>query len=366
MKIICLQENLKENMIILERFCSKNQTTPVLGSVLLKAQKGILKLFTTDLEVGVEIQVSCKVEKEGEVVVPIKLLTQFIQNLPNIKIIIEEKNKNIFIEADDFKTRIPTTQKDEFPLIPKIKQEHDLEINPEALQKGIQQVVNAVAVTHTISEISGILFDARPDILKITATDSFRLAEKTVYQKNNYKLTKKIKFIIPQKIGQELLKIIQQTEPILCYLEQNQIFFKLKNSLIVSRLLGGEYPNYEQIVPKSSKTKITLNKNEFASKIKLASIFSSKINDVRIAANVAKKTLTLYATDPGKGDFESTIHADMQGESVEALFNHKYLLDGLANILEDELLFELNGPSSPAIFKPKADTYFYIIMPIKT
>lgn len=366
MKIICLQENLKNNLLILERISSKNQTLPILGNVLLKTEDGFLKSFTTDLEIGVEISIPCKIEKKGEVVVPIKLISGFISNLPNTKLTLEEKNNKIIIETEGITTSIPTANKNEFPLIPKIKEENVITIQGEVLREGIVQVMNSVAVSYSIPEIAGILFVCTKDALTLAATDSFRLSEKTIFQNKNYTIQKEQSFILPLKAAAELSKIITANdETIEIHLTQNQIVFKLKHIKLISRLIAGEYPNYKRIIPHGSKTKIAINKTEFISKLKLASMFSSKINDVRLDIRANKNEIEIKAADQVKGEFSAVMHTDISGESCEVLFNFKYLLDGLSNINEEEIIFELNGAASPALLKSKNDAYQYVAMPIK-
>ncbi len=313
MKVVCLQENLKHSISYLERIVSRNQNTPILSNILLKADGGMLVLFGTDLEVSVDVAIPCKVEKKGEVVVPIKLITHFIQNLPNTKITIEEKGNKLFIEAEDTKTTIPTASKNEFPLIPKIKPELSIEIQPEPLKTGLLQVLNSTAISYSIPEISGIFFDFKQDLMKIVSTDSFRLSEKVVYKKNNFQMKGEYSFILPQKTAQELARVIEQSAPIFIHLEQNQAHFKFEHINIISRLISGTYPNYEQIIPKHTKTKISLNKTEFSSKVKLAGGFTSKLNDVKFTAHVKKGTLEVRAADEAKGDLLSVIHAEMGG-----------------------------------------------------
>lgn len=366
MRIICLQENLKNNLLILERISSKNQELPILGNVLLKTEDGFLKAFTTDLEIGVEISIPCKIEKKGEVVVPIKLIAGLIANLPNTKITLEEKNNTLVIETEGITTTIPTANKNEFPIIPKIKEENIITIQGEDLRNGIAQVINSTAISHAIPEIAGVLFVCAADVLKIVATDSFRLAEKTLFKNKNYTLQKEQIFILPAKTAAELSKMItSEEEGVEIRLAKNQAMFTLKHATIVSRLVAGEYPKYERIIPKASKTKIALNKTEFISKLKLASMFSSKINDVKLAIRTNKSEIEIRSSDQGKGEFSATIRAEMSGESCEVLFNYKYLLDGLSNINEEELVFEVNGAASPAILKTRNDAYQYVAMPIK-
>lgn len=366
MRIICLQENLKNNLLILERISSKNQELPILGNVVLKTETGFLKAFATDLEIGVEIAIPCKIEKKGEVVVPIKLIAGFIANLPNTKITLEEKNNTLFIETEGITTTIPTANKNEFPLIPKIKEENTILVGGEDIKNGIMQVINSVAVSSSIPEIAGVLFICSNDALKIVATDSFRLAEKKIFKNKNYSLHKEQSFILPAKTAVELTKIITPAdETIEILLTHNQVMFKLKQAMVVSRLVAGEYPNYERIIPKESKTKINVHKTEFISKLKLASLFSSKINDVRLVIDAHKKEIEIRSADQAKGEFSATIHADIAGESAEVLFNYKYLLDGLSNIKEEDIFFEINGSAAPAMLKSKNDAYQYVAMPIK-
>lgn len=365
MKIICLQENLKDSLLILERVSSKNQNLPILNSILLKVEKNNLKAFATNLEIGVEIIIPCKIEKEGGVVIPIKLLSQFINNLPNTKIIIEEKHNKINIEADNIKTTIPLLNKNEFPIIPKIKKEKSILIKPNILKNSLTQVLNSTALSHPIQEILGVLFVINNKVLKIISTDSFRLSEKLIYQKNNFQTDSEGVFILPQKTTQELIRIINQDDDIEIHIEANQVMFKLKNVNLISRLIAGTYPNYEQIIPKRNDTVVLLDKNEFLLKIKLASLFSSKINDVKLIIDPKKNTLEIKSADPHKGEFDSLINTEIKGEGFEIVFNYKYIIDGLANIFDDNIIFEFNKPPLPSIIKSQDDNYKYIIMPIK-
>lgn len=366
MKVICLQENLKNNLGILERISSKNSTMPILNHTLLKTEDGFLKTFATDLEIGVEIQIPCKIESKGEVVLPVKLLLNFINNLPTTKITIKSDNGKVILEGEGLKTNIPTLNKDDFPIIPKIKPIHLITINPNILKTSLSQVLNSTAISPSIPEISGILFNFQQDILKIVSTDSFRLSEKIIYQKDNYTIKDECKFILPQKTANELIRSINQIEDIEIELDQNQILFKLKNINIISRIITGEYPNYEQIIPKKTKTNISLDKNDFMAKIKLASLFSSKINDVKFIINPDDGILEIQSSSPDKGEFNSIIKTEINGEGFEVVFNYKYILDGLNNIYDDEIIFEMNGPASPSIIKSKTSNYNYVVMPIKT
>src|SRR3989344_5962825 len=368
MKIVCLQENLKESLLTLERATSKNQTMPILHNILLKTEKGMVSAFATDLEIGIEKHISCKIEKQGEVMIPVKTLLQFIQNLPNTRVGIETKNNTLHIETEQNKIKIPITSVNEFPLVPKIQPTKTITLQKGlVLKKALQQVLNSIATSYSLPEITGVLWVVEPYTLKLVSTDSFRLSEKVIFQKDTYTASHPATFIIPQKTAAELVRDIDTDEPIDISLNEHQIVFTMKNTTIISRLITGEYPKYEQIIPTTSKTVVELEKGEFVSQIKLASVFSSKINDVKVCVKKNKKIMEITSQDQGKGEFYAAINLpSVTGEDVEVVFNYKYLLEGLANIGEEEVVYELNGPASPAVFKTKTGDYRHVVMPIKT
>ncbi len=368
MKIICLQENIKNGFNISERISGKNQSLPILSNALIKTEKGFLKIISTDLEMGVEVLVPCKVEEKGEAIIPVKLILNFINNLPNTKLVIEKKDGVLKIEADNLKTSIPIVSEDEFPIIPKIKNSTDIKINSQIIKNSLEQVLNSVSNSDIKPEISGILFNFEKDLLNIVSTDSFRLSEKTIENKNIYNIDQNIKFILPQKTAVELIKIIDFDSDIEIRLGDGQVSFLLDKIKLISRVIDGEYPNYKQIIPKEYKTKIILDKDELTSKIKLASIFSSNINDVVLSVDIKKNKFTISSKDVTKGSFESDIDFELlDGEDMSVAFNWRYFLDGLLNIKDDVIAIELGGVSAPSVLKSKSiNDYIYIIMPIKS
>lgn len=367
MKIVCLQENIKNEFNIAERISGNNQTLPILNNVLIKTEKGFLKVVATDLEMGVELLMPCKVEKEGSVIIPIKLILNFINNLPNTKLNIEELNGNLKIETDSLKTEIPVINNDEFPIIPKIKEASVININSLTLKLALEQVLNSISISDTKPEITGILFDFKKDVLNIVSTDGFRLSEKTIVNKDLYKIENSINFILPQKTAVELIRMIDSDVDIEIKLGDNQVSFLFNKVNLISRVIDGNYPNYKQIIPKEYKTKIILDKDDLISKVKLASIFSSNINDIKFIIDVKKNKFNITAKDNIKGNFESDIDFElMDGEDANIVFNWRYLLDGLSNIKGSSVSFEMGESSTSAVLKSnKEEDYIYIIMPIK-
>jgi len=370
MKIICLQENLKKELNIVQNIIGKNLTLPILNNILLNTEKKQLKLSATDLEIAITDYVACKIEKEGSITVPAKILVNFVNNLPNKKIDINVKNNSINLKCENYKSNIKGLDAGEFPIIPKIKNEPIIEINSMLLKNSLEQVINFTSLSDIRPEITGILFDYSSNKeIKLVTTDSFRLGEKTISLKDN-KIKKQGQgsVIIPYKTAQELIRIISNQEEVMIKIsvENNQILFDFSKIQIISKLIEGAYPNYQQLISQQLETTIVIDKEEFTKAVKLSSFFSSKINDVRLKINSKKSLVEIFSQDVELGENFSEIEAEIKGKDLEIIFNHKYLLDGLNNINSKKILLGLNTESGPGIIKPEGDSSFnYVIMPIK-
>lgn len=373
MKLLILQEKLKEGLKIIERISVKSLTLPILNNTLLKTEKNFLNLSATDLEIGINWWALAKIEKEGEIVLPIRVLSNFFDLLPNKQISLEKKDQYLIIESENFKTQIKGFSNEDFPIIPQISKEDfiELEINPFCQSLG--QVVDIVISSQARPEISGVYFSFQKNIVKITATDSFRLSEKTLPLEKN--LEKEISFILPQKTVREIMNIFNEKEGKLkIYFSPNQVLFE--NQMVetphpqiqlISKLIEGEYPAYQEIIPKKYQTQIILNKQDFLNQIKLASLFSGKINEVKLKIFPKKSEVEILSQNPELGEHHSILKGKINGEPLEISFNYKFLLDGLLNIKTPEVSFELSKEEGPAILKPVNDpSYIYVVMPIKT
>jgi len=370
MKIICLQENFKKELNIVQNIIGKNLTLPILNNILLNTEKKQLKLSATDLEIAITNYVACKIEKEGSITVPAKILVNFVNNLPNKKIDINVKNNIINLKCENYKSSIKGLDPGEFPIIPKIKNEPVIEITSTILKNSLEQVINFTSLSDIRPEITGILFDySSSKEIKLVATDSFRLGEKVITLKDN-KIKKQGQgsVIVPYKTAQELIRIISNQEETIVKIsvENNQILFDVSKAQIISKLIEGGYPNYQQLISQQPETTAVVDKEEFTKAVKLSSFFSSKINDVRLKINSKKSLIEIFSQDVELGENFSEIRAEIKGKDLEIIFNHKYLLDGLTNINSKKILLGLNTESGPGIIRPEGDNSFnYVIMPIK-
>ncbi len=376
MKVEALKDNLKTNLGIVERIVGKNISLPILNNVLVTTDDNFLSLISTDLEVSIKVWMLVKIINKGSVVVGAKFLSQFISSLPNEKITIEQKGQNIHIECANIKTQIQGQNPDEFPLIPEFNMDEYVEVDSKKLLSGLSLVIDIASVAQSRPEISGIYFSFTKNSIKVVATDSFRLGEKNISLDQPLKNTKEkeYSFILPQKSAREILHILENKEGLArIYFSPNQVLFEfpLKDMAhpqvqITSRLIEGEYPNYQDIIPTAFKTNVIVKRDEFLNQIKTASLFSGKINEVKISIDKEKQEMEIFAASPDIGEHHSTLPIKVDGESMKVSFNYKYLMEGILHIKSSELMFNISREEGPCLLKPIGDsTYIYLVMPIK-
>jgi DNA polymerase-3 subunit beta len=372
MKVEILKENFKTGLNVVEKIVGKNLSLPILDNVFISTEDSFLSLSSTDLETAIKLWILTKIVKKGSVVVPAKFLSSLVSSLPNEKITLETKDYGLNIECKNFNNYVQGFNPEEFPIIPEFKNAKFLELDNKKLCQALSQIVDVASPSQSRPEISGIYFSFSKNIIKIVATDSFRLAEKTLSLESPVK--EETSFILPQKPAREIMNILGEKEgKTKIYFLPNQVMFEfpMKDGLkpevqIVSRLIEGEYPNYEEIIPKKFKTNIVTKRDEFLGQIKTASLFSGKISEIKVRVLPQAKKVEIFARDPDIGESQSNILARIEGEEIEASFNYKFLSDGLQNIKSSEVAFNMSKEDGACILKPVGDaSYIYVVMPIK-
>lgn len=366
MKLICLQENLNYGLNIAKTAISKNTTFPIVNNFLLEVKNNQLKIIATNLEIGIETIVRGKVEKEGIITVPAVILTNFVNGLPNKKIILELDNNILSISCDGFRAKLNGTSSEDFPLIPKTQEEQFFNIDSNDLKMSLAQVIGAASASDVRPELAGIFLKAEDDKVVLAATDSFRLAEKRIkIDKGN---NARFNMILPTRTAVELSHILEENKKISVYKDQNQTLFVMGPTRLTSRLIEAEYPDYPQIIPKASPLKLVVNKQELVKNVKISSIFSNtRINDVKLSVKGEKLLVQSNTPEVGENYSEAKIiKKEGNGSDDEIVYNYHSLLDGLNNIYSDEVLIELNGDTGPTILRPVGqDDYLYITKPLK-
>lgn len=375
MELSSLQENLKQGLYIVSRIAGKNINLPILNNILIEIKDSNIKLISTNLEIGIVHTTRGKVEKEGSFTVDSKIFTDYINLLPNKKINLIQKNNELVVECENYKTKIKGQSSDDFPLIPHVEKNQTYITNTNNFKKAVSQVVFAVSVSESRMELSGVYFNFNKKKLNMAATDSYRLAEKEidVKAKENNK-EENVSVIVPAKTLQELLRILsglkengEDCKEIEISTSDNQILFTIGSTELVSRLIEGQYPDYKQIIPINSKTIVLINKNEIVRAVKASSLFSKTgINDVNLDFPAGKNQVVISSASGQTGESVISLKASVNGEDNSAVINYRYLLDGLNNIEDENIKIEVVDNNTPCILKgEKNNGYLYIIMPIK-
>lgn len=369
MELIVLKTNLREGIAALGKIGSENASLPILKNCLIETHENKIKFSVTNLEMAIASVIPAKVIKDGAITVPLSILSSIINNLESERVSLETKNNNLVIKTENYQAKIQGTGKEEFPIIPKIENEKEYVQAESGLLKDIfLSIIMASQSSAIRPELGGVLFDYQVNIMKFAATDSFRLAEKII-DENVYKanIEQKIKIIVPLKTIQELVRIMSEKdeEKIRIYFDQNQILFRTDKFELVSRVINGEFPDYQPIIPKETAIEITVNREQLISALKLTGSFSDKMNEIRVSIKEGVKNIELFSSNPILGENQYLIPAKIKGEPIEIVFNWKFLFDGIKNIETENIVIGLNGDNKPAIIRPmNGKDYFYIIMPI--
>jgi DNA polymerase-3 subunit beta len=362
MKLECSIEKIKNAVSQVERITGKNLTLPVLNSILLIASGKSLKLRSTNLSLGIEIEIGTKIEEEGTLAISGAVLNAILSNVSqNENIFIEEKNGNLLIKTKKSQIKIKSQPHEDFPTIPTVSGT-SFEIEAKKLVDGIKAVYYSSSVSDIKPEISSVFLYTKEDNLVFVATDSFRLAEKLIKVKNLPEISG---ILIPFKNIAEILKVFGELPSMVrvCF-NKNQISFATENIYLTSRIIDGIFPDYRQIIPKNFSTSVVVLKQDLLNALRLSNIFSDKFNQVSMKITPKEKIFELSSANNDVGENKTNLDAAISGESIELAFNYKYFLDCFQSITTDSISIKLSE-NKPIVVSPVSDPSFtYLIMPM--
>ena len=364
MKAECTKEKFCLAVSKAEKITGKNMTLPILSCILIEAKGNHLILKSTNLDLGIEINVSAKILQEGVVAVPGSILNGFLSNLTgdnNLKL--EVKEGNLSVSGSNSQTTIKSFPTEDFPTIPKVKDGKIYDINSSDLVKGLKSVWYSASLSNIKPELSSVYIHSKDEGLVFVATDSFRLAEKVVRFKKNSDFEQ---ILIPFKNVSDLLKIINDEKDMLAInFTKNQISFEYKDIYIVSRVIDGVFPDYQQIIAKDFKTEVIVLKQDLINILKLSNIFSDSFNQINIKVSPKEKVLEIKSKNSNVGENVNKLSATVSGEEIEINFNHKYIIDCFQSIDSDSVSLSFNGLNKPMVIRGISDKSFtYLVMPM--
>ncbi len=369
MKATVLQENLAKALSVVSRAVATKPAVAVLANILLKEEGGGLQLSATNLEIGVRLGLPAKIEKEFAITIPAKLLTEFVSGMPKGQIEMEIKEGKLSISGKGFKAEMPGIEASEFPVIPLVSGQETISISKEALSHSLAGTVFAAGTDDSRPVLTGVLVETQEKGLVIVATDGYRLSKADLLGSKVRGKMDTAKILVPARAVSEILRMTGESDEdeikIWLSKEANQVIFKVGEVELVSRLIEGNFPDYEKIIPGEGKTKFWVDKEEFTRAVKLAAIFARESANV-VKFKVTDGKLLVSANSPQIGGDEGEVEIKKEGEDAETAFNYRYLSEFLGNVKGDTIVFESSGPLSPGVFREEGNsTYLHIIMPVR-
>lgn len=363
MKIECILEKLQRILPTVERITGKNLTLGVLSSILVIASGKTLKLRATNLDVGIEIELPVKIEKEGVVAVRGTTLNELLSNLNEKTVTLESVGDNLNVRTSSNISTVKCYPYADFPTIPLISGDFCFDINSKKLLSGMKSVSFSASVSDIKPEISSVYVYPDGEDMVFVATDSFRLAEKRIKIKN---LPDFHGLLIPYKNVVEIMRVLDLADgDVKVCFNKNQVSVSYDGVYLTSRLIDGVFPDYKQIIPKEHKTEAVLLKQDLIGALKVNNIFLDKFNQISLVINPSAKTFTANAKSGEVGETSANISAALKGEEVGVNLNYRFLFDVFQSIATDSISMLFLGPSRPIIIKGIGDTSFtYLVMPL--
>lgn len=363
MKFEASIEKIKEAIVNTDRIAGKNLSLPVLGSILIIASDKKLKLRSTNLSIGIEVDVPAKVEKDGVVAVRAEILAGFFSNLVNTGTVSFEQIENtVVISTKQVTSRIKTIPHEDFPTIPVIDGEGS-KISAQKFNEGLRAVYYSAAISDIKPEIASIYVYKDGEKLVFVATDSFRLSEKKIQQSiENFE-----SILIPWKNVVEIMRLLDsvQGDFILTHTKtQIAITDKEQGLYLTSRVIDGNFPDYRLIFPKEVLIEASILKQEFVQSLKLATIFSDKFNQITLNINADTNTCSIASKNNETGEQDIVVPCKVTGGSITASFNYKHFMDCFSSIGGDTVKLSFTQPQKPVLVSGTDSSFTYLIMPL--
>lgn len=364
MRLQVTQENLSKALGVVGRVASGKTPLPILSNVLVRTDKNRLLLAATNLEIAVTQYIGGKVEEEGSITIPAKLVTEFVSNLPKGNIELSVENNKLHVRSGHYTSTINGMPADEFPALPNVTSVQKVTLPTLLVKRALQQTVLVASNDTTRPVLTGIFAHTHEGKLFFAATDGYRLAERELTT-----CGEDISAIIPADTLQEVLRVITEDITDIDFtFEEGQVAIQVGEIHIVSRLIDGQFPPYRQLVPESNDITAKLSKDEFVRITKIAGLFARESGgSVTVKVDEMTKTVSINSVASQVGENSSEAEADVAG-SGQVTLNSRYLLEALNCIDEKEVSFAFSGKLSACVLTgaAKAVDYKHIVMPLKS
>lgn len=336
---------------------------PILECILIDASASEIKFTTNDMELGIETKVKGIIEEKGIIALDAKIFSDIIRKLPDNDVVIQtDANLNTTITCEKAKFTIPGKEGDDFAYLPVIEKNEGIELSQFTLKEVIRQTIFSIAANENNKLMTGELFEIKNNILKVVSLDGHRIAIRKIELKESYS-DKKV--VVPGKTLNEISKILsgEVEDLVRIFFTDNHIVFEFDDTIVVSRLIEGEYFRIDQMLSSDYETKVCINKREFLDCIDRATLFVKESDKKPIIINIEDESMQL-SINSQIGSMKEDIDIEKEGKDIMIGFNPKFLIDALKVIDDEQISIFLVNPKAPCFIKDEKESYIYLILPV--
>ncbi len=361
MKIKLSKDQLLTGIQVVQNIVSAKATLPILSNMLLESKNNILKLNTTDLDIGICCELPVNIYEEGAITIPAKRFSDIVRELPSGDIIIHaRKNNQVEIEGEQCRFKLIGLPKEEYPKFPEFKDKEAIQIKQADLKEMLRLTVFAVSHEESRYVLNGLLVEVNGDILRIVATDGRRLAK--IERKLLHPSNKDVSVILPVKAVQEISRNLKDEGDVTFITGTNQVLFDIDGTLIATRIIEGEFPNYRQVIPKEIPNKVKINREDLLFAIRRANLLSTP-DFQAIKFEVFRDKLVVSKSTPDVGESREEVKIEYGDAELIVGFNPQYLIDALKNIDDETIPMEFQGSDKPCVLRLR--DYLYLALPMR-
>lgn len=376
MQFSCNQDTFAKYLNVVSRVVSNKPGLPILNNILFETTKGKLSLTATDLEISISCWIGADIKADGKVTAPAKQLSEFVNSIPAEKVDVVLENQTVKVSTLNNSALFNTIPSDDYPSVVSVEEgtKEVLKLSKDDVITAVNRVAFAAASDDIKPVMTSIKLEIKEDTVAFVGADGFRLSRQVV--RLNESVSKPIEILVPAKAMQELAYIVSEFESensnntVAIYIveDRNQVVFRYNGIDLISRLIDGQYPAYQQVIPTGYRIKAEVDRNEFQSALKVVNIIARAAlgNRLIVELNSKENIIKLSAVQADLGSNESSFASNIEGEDITMAFGAKILGDMLSHIGGDSLIFEANSTTSAGVFKVKGDdSFLHLIMPMR-
>jgi DNA polymerase III subunit beta len=370
MELVVRKTDLLRELQLFQGIVERKNTIPILANVLLEANGNEVRMLATDLEVGLRSKCSAAVTKSGSLTLPAKKLYEIVKALPETDVRIEEDKNGVKVAADRFDSRMQTLPREDFPTLPDASGTFSATLARDVVKQMVAKTQFAITGEDTRYFLNGALFILRPDSMSLVSTDGHRLALVTVPREAGKGKDKdgEDRVILPRKTLLELGRLLSEGEGEIRYERgENHLFFDIGGRLLISRMIDGQFPAFERVIPKSNDKRVEFDRDRLTSAVRRVALLSNERSRA-VKFQIDKGKVEIASSSPEFGEAKEVLIVDYAAAPVTICFNAQYVIDFLGAVETDSVALEFKDEMSQAVMSPvgaEGYTYTYVIMPMR-